>query len=250
MGVFVIRLKTLLALALVAVLTALACVGIVKYKQYVSASKNGYVIVIDPGHGGADGGVLSGTKKVKESEINLYVSKILANLLSRRGYTVKLTRSADVGLYEVGASNKKLSDMQKRKQIINDNKPDLVISIHQNHFSSASVRGAHVFYSDKQEESERYAQIFQADLNASLGQNKSHKKADYYVLQCSPYPSLLIECGFLSNPIDESNLLKPSYREKIAEIIASSVDKLFFAQTEAQVDCTKTSNRVELSRLY
>jgi N-acetylmuramoyl-L-alanine amidase len=140
-----------------------------------------------------------------------------------------------VGLYEIGASNKKLSDMQKRKEIINTHKPDLVISIHQNYFQSSSVSGAHVFYSDKQEKSEQYAKLFQQDLNVSLGQSKEHKKADYYVLQCSVYPSLLIECGFLSNPTDEKNLLTPSYREKIADVIASSVDKIFFSQTDSEV---------------
>ena len=231
MKVFFVHIKTLIALVLVAVVTTLICVGIVHYKRAVQASKNGYVIVIDPGHGGSDGGVVSGIKKVKESEINLYVSKILANMLSRKGYTVKLTRTSDVGLYDVGASNKKLSDMQKRKEIINNAKPDLVISIHQNYFASSAVHGAHVFYTDKQEKSEAYAKIFQQELNVTLGQNKEYKKADYYVLQCSSYPSLLIECGFLSNPTDESNLLKPSYRERIADIIAKSVDKVFFSET-------------------
>lgn len=235
MGVFVLKLKNVLALVLVGVVTALICVGIVWYKRAEAASKNGYVIVIDPGHGGADGGVVSAQKKVKESEINLYVSKILANTLSRRGYTVRLTRKTDTGLYEVGASNKKLSDMQKRREIINGNKPDLVISIHQNFFPSSSVHGAHVFYSDKQEKSEQYAKIFQQDLNAGLGQSKEHKKADYYILQCSEYPSLLIECGFLSNLTDEKNLLNASYRQKIAEIIANSVDKVFFDETESGI---------------
>ena len=235
MRVFFVHIKTLIALVLVAVITTLICVGIVHYKRTVQASKNGYVIVIDPGHGGMDGGVVSSVKKVKESEINLYISKILANTLSRKGYTVKLTRKSDIGLYDVGASNKKLSDMKKRKEIINNAKPDLVISIHQNYFASPSVSGAHVFYSDKQEKSEAYAKIFQQELNVTLGQNKEHKKADYYVLQCSSFPSLLIECGFLSNPTDESNLLKPSYRERIADIIAKSVDKVFFSEAQGRV---------------
>lgn len=233
-GFLVIRAKNLIALALITVLTAFVCVGITHYKRVAQALKNGYVIVIDAGHGGADGGVVSNINKVKESEINLYVSKILANKLSRKGYTVKLTRNADVGLYEIGASNKKLSDMQKRKEIINAQKPNLVISIHQNYFPSTSVHGAHVFYSDKQEKSEHYAKLFQQDLNLALEQDKECKKADYYVLQCSPYPSLLIECGFLSNPNDEKNLLKASYREKLADIIATSVDKIFFTQTGSE----------------
>ncbi len=233
MRIFFVRAKTLIALLLVTIVTALICIAIVYYRQAVYSSKNGYIIVIDPGHGGIDGGVVSSIEKVKESEINLYVSKILANMLSRKGYIVRLTRTSDVGLYDIGASNKKLSDMQKRKEIINSEKPDLVISIHQNHFSSSSVSGAHVFYSDKQEQSEKYAKLFQQDLNVSLGQNKECKKADYYVLQCSPYPSLLIECGFLSNATDESNLLKPTYRERIADIIAKSVDKVFFSEVNS-----------------
>jgi N-acetylmuramoyl-L-alanine amidase len=188
--------------------------------------KNGIKIVIDAGHGGIDGGVVGMDGKTKESTLNLYISKILANELSRKGYIVTMTRKTDSGLYQTGATNKKLSDMQKRKQIINEVAPSLVISIHQNYYPSKSVSGAQVFYSDKQEKSKEYAEKMQSSLNGFLSQNKQSKLADYYILQCSVYPTMLIECGFVSNASDLKNLLNPSYRERFSREIARVVDEI------------------------
>jgi N-acetylmuramoyl-L-alanine amidase len=116
--------------------------------------------------------------------------------------------------------------MQKRKQIINEVAPSLVISIHQNYYPSSSVKGAQVFYSDKQEKSKEYAEKMQSSLNGFLSQNKQSKLADYYILQCSVYPTMLIECGFVSNASDLKNLLNPSYRERFSREIARVVDEI------------------------
>ena len=227
MKIFFIRAKTIIALVVVSIITALSCVGVVQIKQANALSKNGYKIVIDAGHGGIDGGVVGADGKTKESTINLYIAKILANTLSRKGYTVTLTRKTEAGLYSSSATSKKLSDMQKRKEIINEIEPHLVISIHQNSYPSQKVSGAQVFYSSLQEESKDFANLLQNDFNEFLSQNKQSKLADYYILQCSSYPSLLVECGFMSNATEFNKLLDKSYREKLAQVIANSVDKMF-----------------------
>ena len=221
----VIPLRTLLvgALCVMLVISSFFIARTVKL-AYVS-TLNGKTIVLDAGHGGIDGGVvgLSGTV---ESDINLKITKILRHYLQEKGYKVVLTRGGADGLYDVGAQSKKLSDMQKRKQIINENSPDLVISIHQNSYPLKSVKGAQVFYADNNEKSTEVAQGLQSALNEFYSQDKKSKKADYYVLQCSPYPTVLIECGFLSNAQDEKNLNDSAFRESLAKVISTSVDSL------------------------
>ncbi len=231
--VFVTKKRTVISIALTVMFAFSVCWAAVSIKQSVAASKNGIVIVLDAGHGGIDGGVVGKTSGAKESDINLSLTKMTQHVLQKRGYTVYLTRKTSAGLYSLTASNKKLSDMQKRKEIIESVKPDLMISIHQNQYPHSSVKGAQVFYGDRQEKSEAYAKSVQNSLNAALSQTKSCKKADYYVLQCSPYPSLLIECGFLSNPQEEKLLTDPVYRQKLSEILATAVDALFFPSSFA-----------------
>ena len=222
----VIKLRTILVGALCVVLVASSFFIAQKIKLVYVSTLNGKIIVIDAGHGGVDGGVV-GVNGTVESEINLKISKILRHYLQEKGYKVVLTRTGENGLYEVGAKNKKLSDMQKRKEIINENSPDLVISIHQNSYPLKTVKGAQVFYAESNEKSSEIAQCLQNALNEFYSQDKKSKKADYYVLQCSPYPTVLIECGFLSNAQDEKNLNDSTFRESLAKAIANSVDKIF-----------------------
>ena len=227
MRIFLFNKKTVIALIVIALITSAICVGIVERKKAVQTAKNGITVVIDAGHGGIDGGVVGKNSGVKESEINLKIAKMLGSSLSRKGYNCVLTRKDGNGLYQIGAKSKKLSDMQKRKEIINSSSADLMISIHQNYFSSSSVKGAQVFFAQNNEKSGTYAGIFQTEFNAFCSQNKQAKLADYYVLQCSIIPSILVECGFLSNAEDEKNLTTPSYREKLVEMMATTVDKIF-----------------------
>ncbi len=209
--------KRIICVALAAII---ALSGAAAAIATVTANTNGensrYVVVIDAGHGGRDGGMVGRFYDTRESDVNLYISRILAHYLKKNGYRVVMTRSADVTLSDGKTANKKLSEMRKRAEIINAAKPDLVVSVHQNSYPLSSVKGAQAFYSEGEEEGRRAAEVFQGLLNQATNGEKSAKSADYYVLQCSPYPSVLVECGFLSNPEEEKLLRTSAYREKIA----------------------------------
>ena len=123
--------------------------------------------------------------------------------------------------------------MQKRKAIINEAKPDLVVSIHQNFFPRANQRGAQVFYAPGSESGAEMAKTVQKLLNVNLEASKrSPAQGDYYILQCSEYPSLLIECGFLSNARDEELLVQAVYQEKVAYTIFCGIELLLNDTTD------------------
>lgn len=216
-GLFLTLSKKTLICILAAVIAGCATGASVAISAAVAKNENGkYIIVIDAGHGGSDGGMEGRIFGTRESDINLYISRMLCHYLKKNGYKVIMTRNADITLSDGKTQNKKLSEMKKRAEIINSAKPDLMVSIHQNSYPLSSVKGAQAFYSDGSETGRDAARIFQSSLNRALGGERKEKSADYYVLQCSPYPSVLVECGFLSNPEEEKLLRTPAYREKVA----------------------------------
>ncbi len=210
---------------LISLIFALIVVGLIAALSvpYVPTLGRGKVVVIDAGHGGEDGGVVGGTTGVKESEVNLAISKKLKTLLEEGGYKVVMTRSNDAGLYGLVSSNKKLADMKKRKEIILDACPDLVVSIHQNFYPGSYVSGAQVFYAPSGDGAEE-ATVMQKIMNRELDCNRNAAKGDYYIIQCSPYPSILIECGFMSNPAEEAKLVSADYQNKVAYTIYSGIN--------------------------
>jgi N-acetylmuramoyl-L-alanine amidase len=117
--------------------------------------------------------------------------------------------------------------MERRKEIIEEAAPRLVLSIHQNYYPSKSVRGGHVFYNGENEQSKRLAGCLQEHINTLYEQAgvmaRTEKKGEYYMLECTSYPSVIIECGFLSNPNDEKLLLTAAWRKKLSETIARGI---------------------------
>lgn len=190
-----------------------------------TAQAQNCVIVIDPGHGGIDGGVVGTETGVKESNINLSVARILQNQLEEIGFRVVLTRTSEAGLYGTTASGYKKRDMKKRAEIIHETAPAVVVSIHQNFFSLRSRRGAQVFYRNGSDESFRLACGLQASLNGmpECVKQTNPLAGDYYMLNCSPYPSVIVECGFLSNADDEALLVTRAYQIKIASAVANGI---------------------------
>ena len=225
-----VKKSTLIAIAL-AVITVLSLVLlIVPYaaSANASAADTGKTIVIDAGHGGIDGGVQGVSTGTKESDINLSVARELKRTLTANGYKVVMTRSNTDGLYGLSSKNKKQKDMQTRKEIIIEANADLVISIHQNFYPRSSVRGAQVFYAPKSETGKAMADKMQSVINKNLeASDRVAHEGDYYILQCSETPSLLIECGFLSNAEDEKLLLDPDYRKKIAYTVLTGINLIF-----------------------
>jgi len=213
----------------VAILLLLSCsIGVYFGVRHASnAPYNGITIVLDAGHGGVDGGVVGLITKVKEADINLSITKTLKKILETRGYRVVLTRKNSNGLYGLATTDRKIRDMKARQKIIEDNKPELVVSIHQNSFPLKNQTGAQVFYSIGG--TNESANIVQEQLNLLLdGKDRVSKKGDYYILNCTMYNSILVECGFLTTPQEERLLVSASYQQRVAYAIFSGINMLFF----------------------
>ncbi len=194
-----------------------------------TASKGKYVIVIDPGHGGEDPGKV-GINDALEKEINLEIAKKLEKILQEKGYEVVLTRTTDDGLYASTDSNKKVSDMKKRCQIIEEAKADIVVSIHQNSFSQESVYGAQVFYYKYSQQGAVLAEKIQSAIRQYADtENKRTIKdnSTYYMLVHTPCPTVIVECGFLSNRVEAQKLCSEEYQDKIANAVCEGIEAYF-----------------------
>lgn len=180
-------------------------------------------VVLDAGHGGVDGGVVGMESGVKESDINLEITYLLREKFEEAGFNVVLTRKTEAGLYGLATPGYKRRDMQKRADVIRSAAPALVISVHQNFFSQRSRRGAQVFFREGNARSAALAGSVQAALNAmpECVKQTSALRGDYYILNCSDFASVIVECGFLSNVEDEKLLLDGTYRKKLVSAIAS-----------------------------
>lgn len=216
-------------LATAAVLTALGFAIAAAYSPGIRK-----VIVIDAGHGGADGGVTGVNTGVTEAEINLAVARMVASELNALGYETVFTREGEgeAGAFsesEEAALYNKREEMQRRRDVIVNARPLCVISIHCNNFPSPARRGAQVFYSAGSTAGKELAAVVQKGLNAlntaNTGRSYSALGGDYYILNCTSYPSAIVECGFLSNPEDEKLLTDDAYRRTLASVIAVSVNE-------------------------
>lgn len=175
------------------------------------------LIIIDPGHGGRDPGKI-GTAGTLEKNINLQIALYLKEILEAQDMCVLMTRTEDKDLSKT-SDNFKISDMKERISFIEQNNADLVISIHQNSYTDAEVYGAQCFYYTNAEKGEKLASIIQKQIIISTNQTKIRdikSNNDYYLLKHSPVPTVIAECGFLSNPAEETLLLTKEYQRKMA----------------------------------
>ena len=188
------------------------------------------LIVIDAGHGGVDGGAVS-INGAFEKDINLSIALKLRSILLLNGFDVIMTRDRDMSIYDSSLEDgtirqKKVSDINNRISILNNNPNAILISIHQNTFDSPDVKGVQVFFADN-DSSSLLGDIMQKRLMKDLDQSgdRPAKKAykDIKLMNSIKNTGILIECGFLSNPEEESNLLDESYQGKIAFAIMSAL---------------------------
>lgn len=182
--------------------------------------------IIDPGHGGIDGGATSCSGKL-ESAFNLEIGTRLNDLMHLLGCNTRMIRTEDISIYTKGETiaQKKVSDLKERVRICNETDGALLLSIHQNTFSDSRYRGAQVFYGNG-EESRLLAEKLQTQLIRCLNpdSNRKAKRASgIYLMEHIQCPGILIECGFLSNHQEEAKLRDPEYQKKICCIIASEV---------------------------
>lgn len=184
------------------------------------------VIVVDCGHGGTDPGMI-GIDGVKEKDFNLSIGLKLKASLEEKGYQVVMTRETDEGLYEAEARNKKVQDMQKRILIIQEVKPVLTVSIHQNSYEDSGVKGPQVFYYRDSVKGEALAKVLQKKLNEYLKAERprvAKGNTTYYLLKRSPGILNIVECGFLTNPEEARKLAQEEYQIKVAEAIADGIE--------------------------
>ena len=184
------------------------------------------IIVIDPGHGGVDGGATSCTG-VLESQFNLDISLKLNDLLHLMGYKTLMVRTTDISVYTTGETiaAKKVSDLRQRVRIVSETENTLLLSIHQNYFSDSRYSGAQVFYGGE-DQSRELAETLQGAFKrtVNVGSNRSAKKAEgVYLMQHVESTAVLIECGFLSNPEEEARLRSDDYQRKLCCVIAATV---------------------------
>lgn len=194
-----------------------------------------YIILIDPGHGGIDGGAVSKTGTL-EKDINLQISLKLKEKLQNQKYKIFMTREADEGLYDKGRTvrEKKVQDLNKRVKMKEETGCNIFISIHQNMFPQAKYKGSQVWYASN-EDSKLLAEITQESLQTNVDQtNKRQCKPAgnmYKILRnddkCS---SIIVECGFMSNYEEEQLLKNDAYQQKIVDAIVKAVDK--YAETK------------------
>jgi N-acetylmuramoyl-L-alanine amidase len=184
--------------------------------------------VIDPGHGGADGGAAA--NGLIEEDVNLAIGITLRDMFAMNGFEVLMTRETDISIHDPGITGnrkQKTSDLKNRLKLAEARPDTIFISIHQNKFTSAKSRGTQVFYGGKNPLSERLAKLMQADFAEMLQpENKREcKKAgkNLFLMYEANCPAVLVECGFLSNAQDAALLADPEYQNKIAFTVICSV---------------------------
>lgn len=187
-----------------------------------------HCIVIDPGHGGEDGGATSCTGAL-ESNYNLEISLRLNDLLHLLGQDTRMIRDSDVSVYTTGdtIAKKKISDLKERVRVVNDTENALLVSIHQNQFSDPRYSGAQVFFA-KTEGSRELAQKLQVALVTTLnpGSNRKSKACSgVYLMEHIACTGVLIECGFLSNPQEEAKLRSSDYQKRLCCVIAATLSQ-------------------------
>lgn len=171
-----------------------------------------------PGHGGDDPGKV-GINGALEKDVNLEIALLVKQFLEAQDIKVVLTREDGDGLYDSGASNKKVQDMKRRIALIDETSPDVTVSIHQNSYPEEYVHGAQVFYYTGSVVGKELAETIQKQLVEKVDkENKRQVKANdsYYLLKKTSVPIVIVECGFLSNKEEAQKLCTRQYQEKIA----------------------------------
>lgn len=189
-------------------------------------------VVLDAGHGGIDGGAVADDGTL-EKDINLQITKILSSLMRISGYKVVTTRDGDVMLdTDDGRGNAKMRDLKKRLEIASAYPDALAVSIHCNKFPQESCKGLQVYHSDSEKAEASALAIQEAFLLISPENHRKIKKADssIYLLHRAKTPTVLVECGFLSNHEELARLKTTEYKKELALVIFKGIDASMQAQ--------------------
>ena len=189
-------------------------------KEAKKSKEEEIVIVVDPGHGGEDPGKV-GINDVLEKDLNLQVAKKVIKLLKKEGIKIVTTREDD------NVPESKSKDLEERVKLINDTKPTLTLCIHQNSYPDQAIRGAQVFYYTPSEQAKEAATIVQEELRTVDPTNTRQIKANdtYYMLKNTEVPTIIVECGFLTNPEEAEKLTQEDYQDQLAKAICGGIIK-------------------------
>ena len=207
------------------VITVLLLAGLIFASRKVSryaASDNvkdvaGNKVVVDAGHGGSDPGKI-GINGLEEKEVNLAIAQYVEELLKKEKIEVVMTREKDEMLSEDSGEKTKIGDMKMRVEQINKEKPLLTVSIHQNSYPQEEIKGAQVFYYTHSGEGKKAAEIMQESLLVLDDTNHT-----YYLLKRTESPTIIVECGFLTNTEEAGLLKQEEYQKKVAEAIVAGI---------------------------
>jgi len=199
------------------------------------------VVMLDPGHGGEDPGAVSDYSGIKEKDINLRIALKTRELLESEGFKVLMTREEDKLEYQPGTTNiiqKRKQDLLRRKKMMDEGGADIVVSIHMNKFGQTQYYGAQTFYPPNSVEGQKLATSIQKSLRENVDPNNTRsalvKKEPIIILKNYKTPTVIVECGFLSNPEEEKKLQTEEHLDKIAFAIKEGIKDYFNSSASAQ----------------
>lgn len=178
-------------------------------------------VVIDSGHGGKDPGKV-GINGAQEKELNLQIAEKLKKYLEEHQITVVMTRTKDEGL-----ADSQVEDLKARVELIDKESPALAVCIHQNSYPQESVRGPQIFYFAHSKEAKKAAKVMQTELKNFDQEHAREIKGNttYYMLKNTKSPIVIVECGFLSSPVEAGMLIDEAYQQKLAQAIGNGILK-------------------------
>lgn len=222
-----IKRSAMLLIAMILIVTYLI-INLRKVEPVVSTGS--LTVVVDAGHGEPDGGVAGKTTGALEKDLNLAVALKLRTNLENAGINVIMTRTDDYGIHSKDSDsirNKKRDDLRQRVKLANESGADLLISVHMNFFGVEKYSGPQVFYAAKIEESEVLAKKIRASFLEVIGSHCNREikpvKNEIYLLRETKIPSVIAECGFLSNAKEERLLIDSAYQDKIAKALSRGI---------------------------
>ena len=204
-----------------------------KTNETVTLPVSGKTVVLDAGHGTPDEGAES-SNGTTEAETNLKIALKVQNLLEQSGCTVILTRSDEKAIYDLDSKTlkqKKISDIHNRVKIGNESQADIFVSIHLNKIPQQQYYGWQCFYKEGNEQSERLAKELQENLSKTIEKDNKRvamKINNVYIVKHVEIPLSIVECGFLSNPEEEKQLLDDEYQNKLAWGIFNGIISYFY----------------------
>ena len=203
------------------------CISLCSCNEYVDTMSRIPIVILDAGHGGEDPGAI-GYDGVYEKDLNLLICKLIREELTAQGYAVVMTREDDRLLYTEAENIKgirKISDLKNRVKIFNSYEPAIAISIHMNTFFASQYHGTQIYYSNV-DGADRLAAAIRDSVRVELQPDNrrplKHSEG-IYLLENSKIPTVLVECGFLSNPEECKKLSEKEYQKRLSFSIVCGI---------------------------